>query len=143
MKNTKQIIGSILITLSVVFSSFTVVAEVAVIVNPNNASAISEKDIKRIYLGKKKKFANGSSVIPVNLSAGDSTREAFESNVVGKSASKMKAYWAKLVFSGKGNPPKEAANAAEVLSLVAENPAVIGYIDASKVTDAVKVVGTF
>lgn len=118
-------------------------AEVAVIVNPGNSSTFSEKDIKRIFLGKEKKFSNGSSIIPINLASGTPTREAFETNVVGKSASKMKSYWAKLVFSGKGNPPKEVSDAAEAISLVANNPAVISYIDVSEVTDKVKVIGKF
>ena len=142
MKYTKQIISFSLLTL-VAFSTFSVSAEIAVIVNPGNSSTISEKDIKRIFLGKEKKFSNGSSVIPINLASGSAARKAFETNVVGKSASKMKSYWAKLVFSGKGNPPKEVADAAEAISLVAANPAVIGYIDASKVTDSVKVIGKF
>lgn len=142
MKNIKRIISFTLLSL-LTFSTFSVSAEVAVIVNPGNSNSISEKDIKRMFLGKEKKFSDGSSVIPINLASGDSVRENFETNVVGKSASKMKAYWAKLVFSGKGNPPKEVANATEAISLVAANPAVIGYIDASKVNDSVKVIGKF
>ena len=90
-----------------------------------------------------KKFSNGSSVIPINLASGDAVRTTFEKSAVGKSASQMKAYWSKLVFSGKGNPPQEVSNDAEAISLVTENPAVIGYIDASKVTDSVKVIGKF
>ena len=142
MKHIKQLLSGVLLAL-ILFSSIGVNAEVVVIVNPGNSSTFSDKDIKRIFLGKKKKFSDGSSIIAINLASGDTIRESFEKNAVGKSASQMKAYWSKLVFSGKGNPPMEVSNAAEAISLVSKNPAVISYIDASKVTDSVKVVCKF
>ena len=55
----------------------------------------------------------------------------------------LKAYWAKLVFTGQGTPPKEVDNDAAVLKLVAENPNIIGYIDAAAVNSSVRVVGIF
>lgn len=133
----------IIILLFLPFICMSTTAEISVIVNLENSSEINKKDIKRMFLGKTKKYSNGSSVIAINLASGNATRVNFEKNAVGKSASKMKAYWAKLMFSGKGSPPKEVDNEAEAISLVAENPAVIGYIDSSKVTDKVRVIGQY
>ena len=90
-----------------------------------------------------KSFPGGSTALPVNLSSSSEVRKTFDKKALGKSASQIKAYWSKLVFSGKGNPPKEVADDAETISLVAKNPAVIGYIDSSNVTDRVKVIGKF
>jgi hypothetical protein len=59
---------------------------------------------------------------------------------LGRSSSQVSAYWSKLVFTGKGIPPKEVADDAAVVDLVSKNPSVIGYIDKASVTDAVKVV---
>jgi len=118
-------------------------AEVSVVVHPSNASSISNDDIKRIFLGKMKKFPGGGSVIVINQSSSSDARKSFDSGALGKSANQIKAYWSKLVFSGKGNPPKEVANDQEVISLVKDNPAVIGYVDSASVTGDVKVIAKF
>lgn len=114
-------------------------AEVAVIVHPANANQISDDDIKRIFLGKNKKFANGDSINAINLKSGDATRTEFERKALGKSSSQVKAYWSKLIFSGKAKPLKELASDGDVLSMVSSTPNAIAYIDASKVDASVKV----
>lgn len=134
----KFIIRSLLLILCL--SSSLAFAEVAVIVNTANNSEITDEDIKRIFLGKNKKFANGESVKAVNLSSGNGTRTYFERNALGKSGSQVKAYWSKLIFSGKAKPLKELSSDGEVLSIVSSSPNAIGYIDASKVDGSVKVV---
>lgn len=135
----------VLILLTSLWATTTVpaFAEIAVIINGSNSAAVNQSDIKRIFLGKKKSYSNGSPVLPVNLSPSNPLRQQFDKSALGKSASQIKAYWSKLVFSGKGAPPKEFATDAEILKLVKENPAVIGYIDASKADASVKVVAKF
>ena len=115
-------------------------AEVAIIVNSGNSSEISDNDIKRMFLGKNKTFSNGESVKAINLKSGNAIRKNFEKEVLGKSSSQVKAYWSKLIFSGKAKPLKEGASDSEVLSWVSSTPNAIGYIDASKVDDSVKVI---
>jgi ABC-type phosphate transport system substrate-binding protein len=115
-------------------------AEVAIIVNSGNSSEISDNDIKRMFLGKNKTFSNGESVKAINLKSGNAIRENFEKKVLGKSSSQVKAYWSKLIFSGKAKPLKEGASDSEVLSWVSSTPNAISYIDASKVDDSVKVI---
>ncbi len=115
-------------------------AEVAVIVNTANNSEISDDDIKRMFLGKNKSFANGESVKAINLKSGNAVRAEFEKKVLGKSNSQVKAYWSKLIFSGKPKPLKELTSDSEVLTLVSSTPNAIAYIDASKVDSSVTVV---
>jgi hypothetical protein len=50
----------------------------------------------------------------------------------------MKAYWTKMVFTGRGQPPRELATSVAVRRMVAENPAMIGYIDRSALDASVK-----
>jgi len=118
-------------------------ADYAVIVHPSNNADMSKQDIARLFLGKIKKFSNGQQAIPVNNSAGTPVRSAFESNIAGKTESQMKAYWSTLVFTGKGEMPKEVNSDSEVMDLVRKNPSVIGYVDKSSVDDTVKVILTF
>ena len=115
-------------------------AEVAVIVNPANANAVSDDDINRIFLGKNKTFANGDSVEAVNLKTGEATREEFETKALGKTSSQVKAYWSKLIFSGKAKPLNELGSDSEIISFVASTPNAIAYVNAASVDASVKVV---
>ncbi len=118
-------------------------AEVAVIVHPSNANALDEAAVSKIFLGREKSFADGKSVVPLSLAESAPASTAFNDAVLKKSSSQLKAYWSKLVFTGKGTPPKEVATDEEMIKLVATNPSVIGYVDASKVDASVKVAMKF
>lgn len=118
-------------------------AETAIIVNPANASTISDNDISRAFLGKLKKFSDGQSIEAVNTKANNTTRIAFEKTILKKSPAQVKAYWSKRLFTGKGKPLKELASDAAVLSHVAATPNAIGYIDAASVDSSVKVLKRF
>lgn len=114
-------------------------AEILIIVHPSNSNALSESDIGRIFLGKKKSFPDGSEAIPLDQKEGSPIRTQFVSAALKKNDQQIKAYWAQLLFTGKGTPPKEVSDGASVKELVAQNPALIGYIDASEIDDSVKV----
>ncbi len=118
-----------------------VFAEVAVIVHPGSSvSSLTEDDISRLFLGKSKEFPNGEQAVPVNQDEGSAVRDKFNEAVVKKNSSQLKAYWSQLVFTGKGTPPKDVGNDAEVKKLIAANPNMIGYVDAGAVDGSVKVV---
>lgn len=115
-------------------------AEVAIIVHPANSTTLSAEDVQRLFLGKMKTFPGGGDAVPVNLKDGNAAREAFNTGVIGKNESQIKAYWSQLVFTGKGTPPKEASDAADMKKQIANNPNMVGYIDAADVDGSVKVV---
>ncbi len=115
-------------------------AEMVVIVHPSNSDALGSKEIQRLFLGKEKKLPSGTNATPINLPNGDATRTEFDSKVLERSSTQVAAYWSKLVFTGKGVPPKEVANAAAMVAAVAADPSAIGYVDSSAVTGAVKAI---
>ncbi len=115
-------------------------AEVVVIVNPANSSALDDESVKRIFLGKEKKFPDGGIATPINQKGDANSRNQFDEQVLERNSSQISAYWSKLVFTGKGTPPKEVANDAAAIAAVASDPAAISYVDSNAVTDAVKVV---
>jgi len=115
-------------------------AEITVIVNQANSATLSKDDVSRIFLGKLKSFSNGDTVMPVNVSNSVATRALFNKSVLNKSSRQVKAYWSKLVFSGKGTPPKEFGSDAKVKAFVAATPNAIGYIDSANVDASVKAV---
>jgi len=109
---------------------------VAVIVNPKNSNAVSAEQISNVFLGK------SNDLMGVDLPDGNAVRDAFYHKVTGKDGPQLKAYWAKLVFTGKAQPMKELASDAEVKKHVASNPNAIGYIDKGSVDGSVKVILT-
>lgn len=117
-------------------------ADVSVIVNPANNADISAEDIKSLYSGRQKNFSDGKAALVISLEEGDSVRSEFNNNVLGKTDAQVKAYWSKLVFTGKGTPPQEVSQ-AEMLQIVASNPNTIGFVDAGSITGDVKVIATF
>lgn len=127
---------------AVLLSSFSVMAEVSVIVNPANTSTIDANLIKKIYLGKKKSFDNGNKAEVFTLPDNSPDSESFRQKALKKSNSQYKSYWSKLAFTGKGTPPKKASD-SEMINAVKSNPNAIGFINSDKVTGDVKVIATY
>lgn len=115
-------------------------AGVSVIVNKANTADIKVEDVKRIFLGKASQFPNGQEAVPINLEMSVSSRSEFDSSVLGRSSSQVTSYWSKLVFTGKGTPPKEVSSETDVLELVKNNQNIIAYIDSDKVSGDVRVI---
>ncbi|MES2153477.1 MAG: hypothetical protein V4508_27170 [Pseudomonadota bacterium] len=110
-------------------------AEIVVIVNPKNpATRMFSEQASQFFLGKSTMFT------PIDLPESAATRGDFYQKLCGKDSSQVKAIWSKIVFTGKGQPPKEYASAAEVKKAVAADPTAIAYIDKSAVDDSVKVI---
>ena len=61
-------------------------AGVSVIVNKANTADIKVEDVKRIFLGKASQFSNGQEAVPINLDMSVSSRNEFDSSVLGRSS---------------------------------------------------------
>jgi ABC-type phosphate transport system substrate-binding protein len=112
-------------------------AELVIIVNPSNPAT-------RMFPTQAAQFFLGGSVmfVPIEQPADSPIRAEFYKKVLEKESAQVEAIWSKIAFSGKGKPPKEMKNSAEVKKAVAANPKAIGYIEKSAVDDTVKVVAT-
>ena len=136
----KKLISSVL-ALGLALIVNGALAEIAVIVHPaTKVVSLTEEDVSRLFLGKTKSYPNGAQAVPINQNEGSPTRDKFNDAVCKKNASQYKAYWSQLVFTGKGTPPKDGGDDAQVKALVASTPNAISYVDASQVDDSVKVV---
>ena len=140
----KRITYMILLSCSLLLGVNTLcLAEVAVIMKASVTESADINDIQKIFLGKSKSLPSGYKVTPVALAEGHPIRELFNDKVLEKSDSQLKSYWAKLIFTGKGRPPKELPSDEEVIAEVNADPSVMGYIDAQNVTADVKVLLKF
>jgi ABC-type phosphate transport system substrate-binding protein len=117
--------------------------EIVVIVNPKNATAsVTADQVEQIFLGKTASLPGGGSANPVDQTEGSPLRDDFYQKAAGKTSAQVKAIWSRLVFSGKGTPPKALGSSADVKKLVASDTNAIGYIEKSEADATVKVVLT-
>jgi len=120
--------------------STSVLADIAVIVSPaSGVSTANSEDVARVFLGKVKDIG-GAPAIPLDQAEGSAAREQFNEKILRKSQAQVKAYWSKLIFTGKGTPPKDVEGDAAVKAQVAADPKAVGYVDAASVDDSVKVI---
>jgi ABC-type phosphate transport system substrate-binding protein len=106
-------------------------ADIVVIVSPS--STLAKDQVADVFLGK------NTSNTPVDLPESSPIRAAFYAKATGKEPAQVKATWARLVFSGKAQPPKELPDASAVKKAVAADPKAVGYIDKGAVDASVKV----
>ncbi|MES3022247.1 MAG: hypothetical protein V4857_11770 [Pseudomonadota bacterium] len=110
-------------------------AEIVVVVNPKNpATRMFATQASQFFLGKSTMFT------PVDQSEGSPIRAEFYKKCAGKEAAEVNAIWSKIVFTGKGRPPKVYASAAEVKKAVAADVNAIAYIDKAELDDSVKAI---
>lgn len=117
-------------------------AEVVVIVSAKSpVTALRVEQVADIFLGRTGNFPGfGGEAVPLDQWEESPIRHEFYAKATGRTPALLKAYWSKLIFTGKGQPPKEVASSAAVKKLVSENPNYIGYVDKSVVDDSVSVV---
>ncbi len=113
-------------------ASATHANDLVVIVNPA-AGPLTAEQVSDIYLGRNAAFT------PTDQPEGSPVRTDFYKKATGRDPAQVKAVWSRLVFSGKGQPPKEYADAAAVKKAVAADPKAVGYIDKASVDGTVKV----
>ena len=116
-------------------------AELVIIVSARNpVSAMRPEQVVDIFLAQTGRFPGGDEATALDLPVGSPLRDEFYSKLAAKSPALMKAYWTKMVFTGRGQPPRELANSIAVRKMVADNPSMIGYIDRAALDASVKAV---
>jgi ABC-type phosphate transport system substrate-binding protein len=113
---------------------------VAVVSSKSSVTALSKSQLADIFLGKTNRFPDGAQAVPIDQAEGSAGRDEFYDRVAGKSAAQIKAYWSKIIFTGRGQPPPTVSSTIEMKKRISENPAAIGYLDRSMVDDSVRVV---
>jgi len=126
-----------------IFSSGIAAAEVKVIANNSvSDSGLSADTIADMFLGKTNSLPSGHKAVPVDQDEGSSTRDEFYTKATKKDAAQLKAYWSRLIFTGKGQPPKVVADDSDVVAQVSASPDAIGYVSGNTNTAGVKVLLT-
>jgi ABC-type phosphate transport system substrate-binding protein len=122
------------------FCATASIADVVVVVSAKSQIvALSKGQVADIFLGKSARFPDGSPAVPIDQAEGAAVRDEFYNSITGKSAAQIKAHWSKIIFTGRGQPPKAVSSSVAARELVAANPHAISYIERSAVDGSVKV----
>lgn len=141
MESTMRFLKNIFTaTLALAISGTLALGDVVVVVSAKSpVTTLTKNQIADIYLGKSARFPDGSPAVPIDQAEGEAVRDEFYTNFAAKSAAQIKAHWSKIIFTGRGQPPKAVLNSEEIKQLLARDPRAIGYIERSAVDGSVKV----
>ena len=130
---------SILVVSFLLLTGFAQAGIVVVVSKNSDLGGLTRTEVRQIFNGQLNRVGE-ISVKPLDLPVAASQREVFYQQVMGKSVEQMKSYWARMIFTGRGMPPREVSSDREMTLLVGSDRKFIGYMDEADVTSDLKVV---
>ena len=107
-----------------------------VVVTAASGSPMTKEQVAELFLGK------SQSLTPIDQPETSPVYAEFYRKATGRDVAQVRATWARLTFSGKGQAPRQMPDSAAVKKAVAGDPRAVGYIEKSAVDSSVKVVLT-
>ena len=111
---------------------------VIVVASGSPIDSIKKREVERLFLAKSKRLPNGEKAIIVEPKE-VTLKSYFYKKVLRKSEVQMRSYWAKMVFTGKGSPPKQV-KIEDVEAYLVSHPNAIAYLNSTDVSSALKII---
>lgn len=108
-------------------------ADLVVIANPA-VGPLTKDQVAELFLGKNQSFT------PIDQAESSPIYAEFYKKATGRDIAQVKSTWSRIVFSGKGQAPKQLPDSAAVKKAVAADPKGVGYIEKAAVDGTVKAV---
>ena len=115
MSKPISLLKSLFLTAALGASTCVLAGEVVVIMAPG-APALSKDQVSNIYIGRSKELK------PLDLPVSSTLRSAFYKKATDRDLAQVRAVWARVTFTGEGQPPRELADEAAVKKAVAADP---------------------
>ncbi len=113
--------------------------DVVLVANQNvPVATLSRHEVKNIFLSNKKNV--GGVTIKLSVLKDDDLTKRFLKTYVGKTPSQFSNYYKKLVFTGKGKPPKFLGSEAELIAYVTRTSGAMGYVSDDADSGRVKII---
>jgi ABC-type phosphate transport system substrate-binding protein len=113
-------------------------SRIAVIVHRDRRDALDVTAVASIYLRKRRFWADGAPIVPINREADSGLRERFTRRVFATASGQLSAYWNRQYFHGI-LPPATLSSTPSMKRFVSEEPNAIGYVEADAVDSSVRV----
>lgn len=132
-----------LVLVTLLLMPFPVAAELVVVMSANApVERLSGAEVRQLFTGVTRSVSE-HTFTPLDQPRGSAVREAFYRRLAGRSPEQMKAWWARMIFTGKGHPLREVSGTTELILLVESATDYIGYMENDRLVDSLKVVFRF
>jgi ABC-type phosphate transport system substrate-binding protein len=122
-------------------ASSLVTADVVVVVSSRSPVAtLSRNELTDIYLGRTSRLPTGQPATPVDQSESSPVYHTFYREYLGQTPSQIKMHWSRLIFTGRGQPPRSLADSRAMADFVARHVGAIGYLDDTYLDERLRVV---
>ena len=114
---------------ALLLSAHEVVAEefVLIVNRDSGISNLSREQASHLFLGRVKMLPTGARANVVEV---EPLRAGFYRRLLGREIAEINAYWARLQFSGRTQPPLRVPDSAAAVARVVEDPQAIAFVDA-------------
>ena len=125
------VLVSILLTLAAPTARAEIVLVTAI---DSTVSELSRDEAEQLYMGRRAALSARGALLLLDLPTGP-VRDQFYRLLTGKNPSQIRAYWSRVVFTGRALPPTESADASDAHRILLENPNAVAYLPASYAND--------
>jgi hypothetical protein len=116
-------------------------ADIVVVVPARSpVQKLSEEQVADLFLGRAAVPVPGGALEPIDLAEGRPERDDFYRRIAAMSAPQLTAYWARMIFTGRGKPPREVGDEHAVKEQMARNPHLLAYLPRQDVDDTMRIV---
>lgn len=116
------------VLLALLLSTQSVAAEELVLIvhRDSGISTLSREQASHLFLGRVKMLPSGGRANVVEV---EPLRASFYRRLLGREIAEINAYWARLQFSGRTQPPSRVSDSASAIARVAEDLQAIAFVD--------------
>ena len=112
-----------------------------VVVNEaNDIDDISSDMLRRVFLGKRDRWPDGTKIVPLNIKAGSTERKTFDAAILKMDPDAASRYWIDQKIRGRIAEPKSAASVLLLQRVIARTEGAIGYAAANLATEDVNII---
>lgn len=112
-------------------------AQISIVVSKSSSHTMSKDDLKEVFSGNKTSWSDGAKIQLIDQVETE-TSTTFYDKFIGKTASKIRLQWTKLVLSGAALAPKRAGDDDAVKKSVSGDQNAVGYISSGSLDATVK-----
>ncbi|MDX9699080.1 MAG: hypothetical protein RBT55_05830 [Rhodocyclaceae bacterium] len=117
-------------------------ADLAIVTARDSAIETLDRDVaEQLYLGRLNALRDGTSVRLLDLPQGPE-RDRFYQRLIGKNPLQTRAYWSRMVFSGRVRPPRELRTPTAVREALQQDAHLIGYLPEAEITPELRILLT-
>lgn len=109
---------------------------VVVVSQHSPVQQLSREDLSALYLGNLMTHETTHALRALDLTDGE-VRDNFYTYLLGRSRNQMRAYWSRMVFTGKGKPPR-ALDTAAIIEALQNDPNLIAYLPSGQLPTSLR-----